>query len=244
MFGIDEIGWDGARFVGRDNRRLGAVFKLYPWEWMVREKFGAHLEASGVIWIEPAWKMLLSNKAVLPILWELFPDHPNLLAASRVQPDAGKAWVRKPLLGREGANVTLHAPGRDFETAGDYGAEGFVYQDVAPLKSFEGKYPVIGSWVIGHRAGDVAAGMGIRESDTPITTNVSQFALGICSGEGTTGATRCGARQRTAADRIEMSADYSRQVSVKCCRSTNPSSSAFWLELEGERWCRTAHAPV
>jgi glutathionylspermidine synthase len=31
------------------------------------------------------------------------------------------------------------------------GEEGFVYQDVAPLKSFEGKYPVIGSWVIGIR---------------------------------------------------------------------------------------------
>jgi glutathionylspermidine synthase len=183
MFPIDEIGWDGAKFVAPDDgvndtlydKPLGAVFKLYPWEWMVREEFGAHLGASGVIWVEPAWKMLLSNKGLLPVLWKLYPHHPNLLEASWDAPDAGRAWVRKPLLGREGANVTLHLPARDFETTGDYGEEGFVYQDMAPLKTFDGKYPVIGSWVIGHREGDAAAGIGIRESDIPITTNLSQF---------------------------------------------------------------------
>jgi glutathionylspermidine synthase len=40
------------------------------------------------------------------------------------------------------------SPERSFETDGEYGEEGFVYQDLAPLKSFDGKYPVIGSWVI------------------------------------------------------------------------------------------------
>jgi glutathionylspermidine synthase len=178
MFHIDEIGWNGDRFVAPDDRPLSAVFKLYPWEWMIREKFGAHL-SSGVIWVEPAWKMLLSNKAILPVLWELYPHHPNLLEAGRVQPEAGRAWVRKPLLGREGANVTLHQPGRGFETTfettGQYGEEGFVYQDLAPLRSFDGKYPVIGSWAIGHKEGDAAAGIGIRESEIPITTNLSQF---------------------------------------------------------------------
>ena len=72
--------------------------------------------------------------------------HPNLLEASLSQPNNGTAWVRKPLLGREGANVTLHRPDGDLETPGEYGEEGFVYQQLAPLKSFDGKYPVIGSW--------------------------------------------------------------------------------------------------
>jgi len=179
MFVIDEMGWDGAKFVAPDEAAhdtpLTSVFKLYPWEWMVREEFGAHLGASGVIWVEPAWKMVLSNKGLLPVLWKLYPQHPNLLEASWDAPDAGRAWVRKPLLGREGANITLHQNGRDFETSGEYGEEGFVYQDLAPVKSFDGKYPVIGSWVIGHREGDAAAGIGIRESDIPITTNLSQF---------------------------------------------------------------------
>lgn len=142
---------------------------------MVWEEFSAHLAGGGVTWIEPAWKMLLSNKGLLPVLWNLYPHHPNLLKASWAEPDAGRAWVRKPPLGREGANITLLQRGRDFETTGDYGEEGFVYRDLAPLKSFDGKYPVIGSWVIGHREGDAAAGIGIRESDIPITTNLSQF---------------------------------------------------------------------
>jgi glutathionylspermidine synthase len=88
--------------------------------------------------------------------------------------------VKKPLLSREGGNVTLHQAGGEIQTGGDYGAEGFVYQDVAPLKNFGGMYPVIGSWVIGHEEGNSAAGIGIRESDTPITTNSSRFVPHLC----------------------------------------------------------------
>lgn len=174
-FLIDEIGWDGAKFLAPDGRPLTSVFKLYPWEWMVKEEFGEHLKPAAVIWVEPAWKMLLSNKGLLPVLWDLYPHHPNLLKASWTATGCGEAWAKKPLLGREGANVTLHQAGGDLSTDGDYGEEGFVYQDLAPVMSFDGKYPVIGSWVVGHGPGDAAAGVGIRESDTPITTNLSQF---------------------------------------------------------------------
>jgi glutathionylspermidine synthase len=171
MFPIDEIGWDGVDFRAPDNRPLGAIFKLYPWEWMVREEFGPHLSAARTLWMEPPWKMLLSNKGILPVLWQLYPGHPNLLEAGFDAPGGMSQWVKKPLLGREGANITLHSAAKDLETPGDYGEEGFVYQQLAPLKQFEGMYPVIGSWVIGHQA----AGIGIRESDSPIITNTSQF---------------------------------------------------------------------
>jgi glutathionylspermidine synthase len=175
IFPIDEIGWNGATFVGPDDRPLAAVFKLYPWEWMVREEFGKHLATASTLWIEPPWKMLLSNRGILPVLWKLYPRHPNLLEASFDGPGLMLSWVRKPLLGREGANITLHQPGQDVQTGGSYGAEGSIYQDAAPSKSFDGMYPVIGSWVIGHEEGHAAGGMGIRESGMPITTNASQF---------------------------------------------------------------------
>ena len=181
LFTMEEIGWNGARFTGPSDRPLTAVFKLYPWEWMVREEFGKHLGEADTIWLEPPWKMLLSNKGILPVLWQLYPGHPYLLAANFEAPAAGADWVRKPLLGREGANVTLHHAGREIETGGGYGKEGFVYQDVGPLKDFSGMYPVVGSWVVGHEDGDCAAGIGIRESDTPITTNVSRFVPHLCS---------------------------------------------------------------
>jgi glutathionylspermidine synthase len=175
IFPIDEIGWDGSGFVGPAADPLGAVFKLYPWEWMVREEFGKYLGSADTIWIEPPWKMLLSNKGILPVLWQLFPRHPYLLEASFDGPGLMMSWVKKPLLGREGANILLHQPGKDIETAGDYGEEGFIFQQMASIKPFDERYPIIGSWVIGHEEGNVAGGMGIRESDSPITTNTSQF---------------------------------------------------------------------
>ena len=86
---------------------------------------------------------------------------------------AAGGYTRKPLLSREGANIRIYGGelGSTIETSGDYGEEGFIYQQTAPLPSFDGNYPVIGSWVI---AGE-SAGIGIREADTPITTNTSRF---------------------------------------------------------------------
>lgn len=80
---IQDIGWDGRRFLDLENRPIRALFHLYPWEWLVREDFGRNI-ATGepTLWIEPIWKMMLSNKAILPLLWELFPNHPNLLPAA------------------------------------------------------------------------------------------------------------------------------------------------------------------
>jgi glutathionylspermidine synthase len=175
IFPIDEIGWDGRTFVGPDDQPLRAVFKLYPWEWMVREEFGQHLAKTDTLWVEPAWKMLLSNKGILPVLWQLYPRHPYLLEASFEGPGLMMSWVKKPLLGREGANITVHQPGKDFETGGDYGEEGFIWQALAGTGPVDGVYPVIGSWVIGHMEGDVAGGMGVRESETPVTGNRSCF---------------------------------------------------------------------
>ena len=177
---IDEIGWHGdtSRFVadGDAEHPIESIFLLYPWEWMIHEAFAdAIMQTNGrVQWIEPAWKMVLSNKGILPILWELFPDHPNLLPAYREDYlfAPGVEYVQKPLLSREGANVTLHSAfQQEVSTGGDYGEEGFVYQAFAPLPEFDGWHPVVGSWVIGGEA----AGMGIRESRSLITDNLSRF---------------------------------------------------------------------
>ena len=74
---IADIGWDGKRFLDLQDREIKTIYKLYPWEWMVRERFGAHVAESTTLWIEPIWKMIWSNKAILPIPWELAPGHPN-----------------------------------------------------------------------------------------------------------------------------------------------------------------------
>ncbi len=174
---IDEIGWDQANriFADLDGQPITRMFKLYPWEWLRAEDFGPNLLLDTCRVLEPPWKLLLSAKAILPILWEMFPGHPNLLPA-HFDPapleGKGRAYVQKPIYGREGADITTVADGRVERTGeGVYGAEGFVFQARADLPEFDGNYPVIGSWVVGGRP----AGLGIREDRTPVTQNTSRF---------------------------------------------------------------------
>jgi glutathionylspermidine synthase len=172
---IEDIGWHREKqaFVDLEGSMIESIFKLYPWEGLLRDEFAPQALATfeRVQWLEPAWKMLLSNKGILPILWEMYPEHPCLLEAHRDTPRYLIHYAKKPLLGREGANVTLVTQHGRFETGGEYGAEGFICQALAPLADFGGHYPVFGCWMIGGRA----CGMGIRESSSPITGNLSRF---------------------------------------------------------------------
>ncbi len=172
---IDDVGWDRARgvFVDAEAAEINALFKLYPWEWMWHEPFAEFLPASKNLFIEPPWKFLLSNKGLLPILWELNPGHPNLLPAFET-PDAslGGSFAKKPRLSREGANITLVERGATVEAnGGDYGEEGFIFQALAPSPEFEGNRPVCGVWIVNHEA----CGLGIREDTRRITGNLSRF---------------------------------------------------------------------
>jgi glutathionylspermidine synthase len=172
---IDDIGWDEQQncFVDLDGRPMRSIFKLYPWEWLLRDSYANQLLSTYTLtqWIEPIWKMLLSNKGILPILWELFPGHPNLLECYFNEPKRLTDYVKKPLLSREGANLTIQRGATVQQTTGPYGEEGFVCQALARIPNFDGAYPVIGSWLID----GVAAGIGIRESDSPVTNNLSCF---------------------------------------------------------------------
>lgn len=172
---VEDIGWDhdNNRFSTTDREPLTTIFKLYAWEWMFADDFGqlAIAQRNFTQWIEPPWKCILSNKAILAILWELFPNHPNLLPAYLGNPNTLTNYAQKPILGREGANISLVTRGSILSQPGPYGEEGFVFQQYAPLPDFDDKYPVLGSWVIDGEA----AGLGIRESDTLITDNLSRF---------------------------------------------------------------------
>jgi glutathionylspermidine synthase len=163
---IAGVGWNGRSFTDLAERPIAALFKLYPWEWLVREKFGTQLLADSAAFIEPPWKMVLSNKAILAILWEMFPGHPNLLPAAFARDRIIGPCVQKPVHGREGAGVRLIAAGEAALGAGDR-----VFQAASPLPVYDGMHALIGSWVIAGKA----AGIGMREDMAPITTNASRF---------------------------------------------------------------------
>jgi glutathionylspermidine synthase len=178
-----DIGWndDHGAFVDLDEKNIDSIFKLYPWETMMAEQFAEHALASyrEVKWIEPIWKMLLSNKGILPILWELYPNHPNLLPAYFDGTPAAahlRDYVRKPMHSREGANIRLVRNGQTVvSTDGPYDGACIV-QALGPETRFadadgDARYPVLGLWMIDQECG----GMGIRESAGPVTDNLSSF---------------------------------------------------------------------
>jgi glutathionylspermidine synthase len=218
---MEEIGWndDAQAFLDPAEDQMFSIFKLYPWEAMVREEFGVHAldTYAQMRWIEPIWKMLLSNKGILPILWELYPNHELLLPAyfepqaqnqaqaaasdwtpvndpgfgrghnaapvppSVSQRAAGgpfglRDYVSKPLLSREGANIKVVVNGNMMmETGGMYEGPRIV-QALAPEAVFlapddQPRYPVLGVWMVDQEC----CGMGIRESRTPVTDNLSSF---------------------------------------------------------------------
>ena len=164
---IEDIGWNGRTFTDLSEAPIEAVVRNYPLEWMFRDTFGCHMGTAPTRWIEPSWKLLLSSKGLLALLWEMFPGHPNLLPAFRHPGLTGWPEIRKPLFSNAGSNIT--AP--RWKTGGSYGAEGFVHQQYAELPCFDGRYPVIGSWLIS----GVPHGVGIVEDATPITQETACF---------------------------------------------------------------------
>ena len=175
-----DIGWNQPRqtFVDLDEQQIPTLFKLYPWESLLAEPFGPHaLTSAATLWIEPIWKLLLSNKGILPILWKLFPNHPNLLEAHATPLHGMSAFVRKPLFSREGANLRIVFPDlTTLETPGPYSTARTIDQALAPPAIFpdhlgQPRYPILGLWMIDQQC----SGLGIRESAGPVTDNLSCF---------------------------------------------------------------------
>jgi glutathionylspermidine synthase len=173
---IEDIGLtsDG-RFVDLEDRWIPHLFKLHAWEFIFHEPFGAAIAQSDTQFFEPAWKSIISNKGILPLLWEFNQGHPNLLAAHLdTEPNKAvpKGWVRKPFFSREGANIELQtAEGLIVKEDGPYTDAPFILQEFAPLPQFGDSFTLIGSWVIG----DQAAGIGVREDNSLITKDSSRF---------------------------------------------------------------------
>ncbi|CAJ2503922.1 Uu.00g113160.m01.CDS01 [Anthostomella pinea] len=186
------------RFYDLQGEHIDVIFKLYPWEWMVEQKFGeaafkdmetvgqrneAGGYIGGTIWFEPPYKMLWSNKALMAVLWSIFKDDPRsqwLLPTyfEDEAPQSLKSFARKPIFSREGWGVTLEEKGKVVsEVKSDgYGKEGYIVQELAMLPAFENEegtayYPLLGLWMIDGEVG----GMGIREDKSTITGNASVF---------------------------------------------------------------------
>lgn len=182
---IESIGLsEDGQFADSESRVIGTLFKLYPWEDMLREEFGGHIANSGCRFIEPAWKAVVSNKGILPVLWKMFEGHRHLLPAFFEDEMQGAAFdrsshlfakqglVRKPIFSREGADITIESRLiQETSPERGYMEHAKIIQLYKPLPVFDRGHAVIGSWVVG----ETACGIGIREDNSRITQDTSRF---------------------------------------------------------------------
>ena len=174
---IEDIGRDKkGNYSDLKDQVVTWMFKLYPWEFMFCEEFSELLGTNNIRWLEPPWKSIISNKALLPMLWKMFPGHPNLLPAFfedelHLAGDCD-SMVKKPIFSREGANISIIRNKSEVAASlGPYGSEGYIYQSTYMLPKFGDNYTLIGSWLVD----DEAAGISVREDSGPITQDMSRY---------------------------------------------------------------------
>jgi glutathionylspermidine synthase len=189
---LDDLNFtsDG-QLVDQDGASISHLFKLFPWELLILGDQDA-LESAGHAWFaplvesnkttffEPAWKAILSNKAALPLLWQMAPECKYLLESAFEDDVTGAqtlmktAYVRKPIFGREGGGVTIVSADGGIESVlhdDTYGREGFVIQAFAELPVFQEHHVVLGAWVIGGKF----AGINLRADRNRITSRKALF---------------------------------------------------------------------
>lgn len=195
-FNTAEQGVIPGYFVDSEGERIKFIFKLHPWEYFLNPVHTKHgfgetamhdlMSTAPTTWVEPVWKMIWSNKGILALLWEQYKNDPEIgpyllptyFANDPAMPaDFTKNCAQKPLLGREGANVTLFKDGSVLEHGGGvYGDEGYVFQQLCLLPEFHDRnegvmHPVIGLWMVRDEDVDLC----VRESPNNVTNNISYF---------------------------------------------------------------------
>ncbi|KAH9588896.1 Glutathionylspermidine synthase [Trypanosoma melophagium] len=196
---FDEFHFDAnGTIIDADGIPVTAVWKTWMWETAIADYNAAKLERGtnwkptptekvrlcdillGLNWdirvFEPMWKLIPSNKAILPMIYDNHPDHPAVLRASYELTDdlRRSGYAKKPIVGRVGRNITITEPTGNVaaESGGNFGDRDMIYQELFPLPCRDGYHAILGGWVIG----DVYSGTGIREDTSIITGLDSPFS--------------------------------------------------------------------
>lgn len=165
------------------NKFHDCLFNVYPKEWLITEITQDGLlkyDFEKLRSIEPFWKLIAANKAMLALLWSLYPGHPNLLPSyyddpknvEKVDVPSNSKWVSKPIFGREGLGVFLSNNfttydqfvettennfGRDKVTNEKLGKS--IYQQYVDLPVAQGRVIQASSWIVN----GLPAGLAFRE---------------------------------------------------------------------------------
>lgn len=206
LHGVEGISWDeDGNLRDPDGDRIRWVWKTWAWETALdqiraeceddAERLASYrageprdgaprlvdvLLRPDVMVFEPLWTLIPSNKAILPILWQLFPGHPYLLNCGFELTDdlESRGYVAKPIAGRCGHNVTIYAPGSRAvaETAGRFGGQDMIFQEYFPLPTIEDDHVQVCTFSVG---GGYAGSCVRVDPSLVITTNSDLIALRV-----------------------------------------------------------------
>lgn len=184
IHGLDELVWDETgQVVDGEGRVLQCVWKTWAWETaleQIRQESESEFEYSAppirtghpqhndvrlidvllkpeISVFEPLWTVIPSNKAILPILWSLFPHHPYLLNTDFVINDELRqtGYAVKPIAGRCGNNIGLVDHNDDVldETCGQFATQENIYQQLWCLPKIAGRYIQVCTFTVGGHYG-------------------------------------------------------------------------------------------
>ncbi len=123
-----------------------------------------------VMVFEPLWTLIPSNKAILPILCEMFPNNPYLLNTRYELDDTliKTGHVVKPIVGRRGENISIYDRNNELVsgTEGQFEERDQIYQALFPLPNIGGDNVQICTFT----AGGSYAGACVRTDASMIIT--------------------------------------------------------------------------
>ena len=133
---VDEVVFNDDEGIFKGDANFEYWFTLGPWESIAIDEGELALILSNIvknqkaIIINPAYTLLFQSKGILKILWDLYPNHPLLLETSN-EPLKGKKYVKKPVFGREGANVSIYDENgtQIASNDGEYDSNKAIYQE-------------------------------------------------------------------------------------------------------------------
>lgn len=136
----DEIDFSKEDGIVFENENYELWFKLIPWEMIAIEEPDLAMLLEQIIQNEkaiifnPAYTLLFQSKGIMKILWDLYPNHPLLLKTS-FEPIVNHKYVKKPIFGREGGNVSIiDNDGSVLKSNdGEYENYKMIYQEYAQL---------------------------------------------------------------------------------------------------------------
>lgn len=195
-FSVDREG----SIVDKDSKKVKWVWKSWAWETAIdqlRKELEDGLSISNIqkdsleknsrlklfnillhpdiMVFEPLWSLITSNKAILAILWKLYPDHPYLLETSFELSESLKksGYVEKPIVGRCGKNITIFDSNEKIleKTSGQFAERTSIYQKFWKLPSIEGNYIQLSTFTID----GIEQGACIRTSESMIIDSESDI---------------------------------------------------------------------